>query len=81
MVSKGNIWWTEEEIRNLQLTYIYLYIYIHTHTIIYKINNKDLLYSTGNFIQFLQLPYNETEKEYRSITELFCCTYETNTTL
>ena len=36
------------------------------HTIIYKINNKDLLYSTGNYIQYLIITYNrkESEKEY-----------------
>ena len=36
------------------------------HTIIYKINNKDLLNSTGNYIQYLVITYNgnESEKEY-----------------
>ena len=36
------------------------------HTIIYKINNKDLLYSTGNYIQYLIITCNrkESEKEY-----------------
>ena len=36
------------------------------HTIIYKINSEDLLYSTGNYIQYLVITYNgkETEKEY-----------------
>ena len=36
------------------------------HTTIYKIdNNKDLLYSTGNYIQYLVITYNgkESEKE------------------
>ena len=32
----------------------------------YKINNKDLLYSTGNYILYLVIAYNgkEYEKEY-----------------
>ena len=32
----------------------------------YKINSKDLLYSTENYIQYLVLTYNgkESEKEY-----------------
>ena len=36
------------------------------HTTIYKINNKGLLYSTGNYIQYLVIIYNgkESEKEY-----------------
>ena len=34
---------------------------------IIQINNKDLLYSTGNYIQYLVITYNEKEyeKEYR----------------
>ena len=52
-----------------------------------QINNKDLLYSTGNYIQNLIITYNgkESEKEYiciyiyicTHITESFCCTTET----
>ena len=36
------------------------------HTTIYKINNKDLLCSTGNYIHYLVIIYNgkESEKEY-----------------
>ena len=34
--------------------YILLYIYTHTHTI----NNKDLLYSIGNYIQYFVITYN-----------------------
>ena len=35
------------------------------YTTIYKINNKDLLYSTGNYIQYLIITYNgkNLEKE------------------
>ena len=64
-----------------------------THTTIYKmINNKDLLYSTGD-IQYLVITYNGKESEkaymcvciylciYICVTESLCCIYETNTTL
>ena len=51
-------------------------------------DNKDLLHSTGNYIQYLVINYNgkEPEKnihktEYICITESLCCTPETNTTL
>ena len=54
-------------------------------TTIYKINNKVLLHSAGNYIQYLVITYNgkENEKEYTCacITESLCCTPETNTTL
>ena len=49
------------------------------------INNKVLLYNTGNYIQCPGVNYNgkEYEKEYRCmcITESLCCTAEINTTL
>ena len=32
-------------------------------TTTYKINNKDLLYSTRNYIQYLIIAYNEKESE------------------
>ena len=37
----------------------------HIHTTVYKINNKNLLYSTGNYIQYLAISYTgkESEKE------------------
>ena len=60
---------------------------INTCTLLYikQVNNKDLLYSTGNYIQYLVITYNgkEYEKVYISIciTESLCCTPETNTTL
>ena len=47
------------------------------------INNKALLYSTGNYIQYPVINHNgkEYEKEYIIyITESLCCTPETNTT-
>ena len=31
------------------------------HTTIYKVNSKDLLYSTGNYIQYLAINYNGKE--------------------
>ena len=54
-----------------------------------QVNNKVLLYSTGNYIQYLVINYNgkESEKEYTHtyiyayITESLCCTPKTNTTL
>ena len=49
------------------------------------INNKVLMYSTGNYIQYPMINYSrkEYEKEYVyiCITESLCCTPETNTTL
>lgn len=35
------------------------------HTIIYKINSKDLLCTTGKSIQYLVIIYKEKKKEYR----------------
>ena len=48
-----------------------------------RINNKILLYSTGNYIQYLVINHNgkESEKECICTTESLCCTAETNTTL
>ena len=47
------------------------------------INNKVLLYSTRNYIQYLVINHNgkEYEKEYiyKCITESLFCTPETNT--
>ena len=47
------------------------------------INNKVLLYSTGNYIQYPVINHNrkEYEKEYICIIEALCCTAEINTTL
>ena len=49
------------------------------------IDNKVLLYSTGNYVQYPVISQNgkEHEKEYIYIyiTESLCCTAETNTTL
>ena len=50
-----------------------------------RINNKVLLYSTENYIQYSVTNHNgkEYEKEYIYIyiNETLCCTPETNTTL
>ena len=66
---------------------------INRYTLLYikQINNKDLLYSTGNYTQCLVITYNGKESEkvyiyifiymYVCITESLCCTPETNTTL
>ena len=40
---------------------------------------KDLLYSTGNYIQYLVITYNGKESEKEYITESLCCIHETNT--
>ena len=58
------------------------------------INNKVLLYSTGNYIQYPVINHNEKNMKknvyiyiyiytyiYICITESLCCTAETNTTL
>ena len=47
------------------------------------INNKILLYSTGNYMQYPVINHNgkEYEKECIHITLSLCCTAEINTTL
>ena len=50
------------------------------------INNKVLLYSTENYIQYPMINHNgkgyiEKKNVYICITELLCCTAEINTTL
>ena len=44
---------------------------INIHTLLYikQMNNKDLVYSTGNYTQCLVITYNgkESEKEYRYV--------------
>ena len=56
---------------------IYIPVYIK------QINNKGLLYSTGDYIQYLVITYNgkdsEKKKIYIYITESLCCIPETNT--
>ena len=41
---------------------------VNIYTLLYikQINNKDLLYSTGNYVQYFVIAYNgkESEKEY-----------------
>ena len=62
---------------------------IKRYTLLYikQINNKDLLYSTGNYIQYPVITYNGKESEnkfthtHTCITESLCRTPETNTTL
>ena len=58
------------------------------HTIIYKINNKDWLYSMGKYIQYLVINMEKNLKGiyvycfiYIYITESFCYIAETNTIL
>ena len=45
------------------------------------IDKKVLLYSTGNYIQYPVINHNAKEYICIGITELLCCTPETNTTL
>ena len=45
------------------------------------ISNKDLLYSTGNYIQYLGITYNGKSSEKMCIIESLCCIPETNTML
>ena len=46
-----------------------------------QISNKDLLYSTGNYIQHHVITYNGKLSEKICITKSICCTPKTNTTL
>ena len=49
-----------------------------------QINNKVLLYSTGNYIQYPVINHNGKEFKknvYICITESLCCTEKINTTL
>ena len=52
------------------------------YTLLYikQITKKDLLYSTGNYTQYLVITYNGKESEKEYITESLCCTEEINTT-
>ena len=45
------------------------------------VNNKVLLYSTGNCIQYPVINHNGKEYICVCITESLCCTAEINTTL
>lgn len=49
------------------------------------LNNKVLLYSTGNYIQYLVITSKGKESEeeyiYMYVTESLCCIPEANTTL
>ena len=52
-----------------------------------QVNKKDLVYCTGDYIQYLVITYSgkESEKEhmymYICMSESLCCTPETNTTI
>ena len=52
---------------------------INIHTLLYvkQKTDKDLLNSTGNYMQYLATTYKEKEHIY--ISESLCCTPETNT--
>ena len=74
---RARLWWGGINYESWISRYKLLYIKY--------INNKVLLYSTGNYIQYPVINHNgkEYEKEYVHIciTESLCCTPETNTTL
>ena len=73
MVTKRERGWSRDKFRVLDSRQPY----------INQINNKVLLCSAGNYIQYLLINHNgkEYEKEYIYITKSFCYTPETNTTL
>ena len=48
-----------------------------TDTTIYKINNKGLPYSVGNYIQYLVITYNGEKYTHTHRLELLCYTPET----
>ena len=58
---------------------------MNRYTLLYikEMNNKDLLYSTGNYTQYVVITYKGKEYEkidiYAYITESFFCTPETKT--
>ena len=53
------------------------------HLYIEWVNNRVLLCSTGNYIQYPVINHNgeEYEKEYICVSESLCCIPESNTTL
>ena len=68
-MDRGAWWATVHEITKTHITHARTHITLHT--IIYKIKIKDLLYSTGNYIQYFVI-YNRKESAkniYRCITE------------
>ena len=70
MVTKGERRKEDEEyIRSMGLT--------NTHTTVYKVNNKALLQSTGNYIQQLAITYSgrESEKEQTHVCYILIYTY------
>ena len=80
MVTKAKTWCMGRINQEFEIN-IYTLLYIK------QINNKGLLYSTGNYIQYFVITYKgkESEKEQLQIdTQIFeslCYTLETNTTL
>ena len=45
------------------------------HSTIYKIDNKDLLYSTGNYTQYFVIKYKGKESEKECIYEIYIYIY------
>ena len=87
---KTNLWLLKQmgEINQKFWINIYTLLYI---LYIKQVNNKDLLYNSGNYIQYLVLGYNGKQSEnyiyihiyiiHMSVTESLCCISETNRTL
>ena len=69
MVTRGE---REEEGKNQKYV-------INTLPYIKQISNKDILYNTGNNIQYLVITYNGNNmKKYIYIKQSLCCTSEAN---
>ena len=87
---KTNLWLLKQmgEINQKFWINIYTLLYI---LYIKQVNNKDLLYISGNYIQYLVLGYNGEQSEnyiyihiyiiHMCVTESLCCISETNRTL
>ena len=56
----------------LQFNHIQFVYLLITHYYIKQINSKDLLYSTGNYIQYLVIAYNENAYIYMSVCLCMC---------
>ena len=74
---KTNLWLSMGKVRRGGINQEYG---INIQTTMHKIINRSLLYSTGNYIQYLVITYNGKESEkYISKTESLFCTPESKT--
>ena len=77
-------WGRRESTQLSNFTFTFILGLADTHYCIYKTNNNNLLYSTGNYTQYLLVTYNGKESKKRihahihthiyGIAELFCYT-------